>query len=196
MRERRVGGSPRAVFAHRRYHCGSVCGRNGPRSRTIEALLLKGRPTSPSRWGRSLVGEGPTEGHWAVGRERKGGLWGESKSVLRMPNAWEKLRGVERGPPSLNGKGPHPPSFNHMGTMLPGSKAGQLWSQVSTVERTGGPTFVLMWDVTLSKVETAGCLGWKMRTVLQSSRHRGVLLASELQVSLPRARNVKAKDGG
>ena len=57
MKERRVGGSPPpAVFAHRRYHCGSVWGRTGPQSRTIEAPLpspvpeLKGWPYLWSRW--------------------------------------------------------------------------------------------------------------------------------------------------
>lgn len=124
MRERRVGGSFRAVFVYRRYYCGSVCGRNGFRSRIIEVFFLKGRFIFSSRWGRLLVGEGLTEGYWVVGRERKGGFWGESKSVLRMFNVWEKLRGVERGLFLLNGKGLYFLFFNYMGIMLLGSKVG------------------------------------------------------------------------
>ena len=67
--------------------------------------------------GRSLLGEGPTEVHWAVWKAGEV-LGTESKSGQRMPNPWEKLsrggkRGAEDGlPGSLSGKGqgegPHP----------------------------------------------------------------------------------------
>lgn len=106
MREN-IGGSPWRFFAHRRYQCGSVWGRNGPQSRTIEALLpspvpeLKGWAYLQSRWGRLLLGEVPTGGHWTI-EKRWEVLGEESKSALRMPNPWEKLSrsgkgGVEQG---------------------------------------------------------------------------------------------------
>lgn len=67
-----VGGSPRAVFAHSRCRCRSVCGRNRPRAEQLRhsSLLapeLKGSAYLPSRWGRSLE-RGQLKGHWAVGR--------------------------------------------------------------------------------------------------------------------------------
>lgn len=46
--------------------------------------------------GRSLLGEGPTEGPWAVWKVGEV-LGRESKKVQRMPKPWEKLsRGGKR----------------------------------------------------------------------------------------------------
>lgn len=86
--------------------------------RTIEALLpsplpeLKGQAYLQSTWGRSLLREG-LEGE-GVALSRGEVLEGESKSVLRMPHWWEKLRVVRRAEVhpltewERTAKGPHP----------------------------------------------------------------------------------------
>lgn len=66
--------------------------------------------------GRSLMGEGPAEGPWAVWKAGEV-LERQSKQVQRMPQPWEKLSRGGKGEQRVvclahcengQGKGPHP----------------------------------------------------------------------------------------
>lgn len=67
-------GAPRRFSPTDAATVGVCGGGTGPRAEQLRhsSFLvpeLKGSPAYlPSRWGRSLLGEGPTKGHWAVGR--------------------------------------------------------------------------------------------------------------------------------